>query len=585
MIETAHLVNECRVVACYTCTCEGYCNCDISVSYCEMSGPLAGGYGLLAPRTRAAKRRHEEEARSVRPRGASNIDMDIDYRDPAGHFRAPHGPPPYIGNMGGMEAVPSAIVVKPRSRWVKKPSGGGRRRGEIYRGPFRLPSDTMPRAMKRKMPPSRYLNRSNPSRPIPTIGGAGGYREVMSAVGRAVKRMTPDGAFSRIGTAAGGAMGGAPGAFMGGLLGQGISKLAGFGAYQVNANSLVAGIQEGVQIPTFANQQHATIVRHREFVSDVVVPAVPATFTNTSYALNPGLADTFPWLAGLSKNYDQYQILGMIWEFRSLSGNTATGGALGSVVLATDYDAADSAYATKVYMENSEYATSNKPSLDTIHVIECDPALTHSPIKFLRHTAVPSGKDVRLYDHGKFQIATTGLPGSAGDVIGELWCSYEIAFYKPSVFVVDLAMDHFQLGTSIASSHYLSNVVSVVESPVTGSTLGGTITTSTYTFPPAVQIGSVYLLEYNAYGAATTITTAPAWGTFVGCAVKLMFTANAASQVSAPQAGALNCTRCTVTVAVTITATVASCTIVQGTLPGTSTGGDLWVMEIPPELT
>lgn len=342
----------------------------------------------------------------------------------------------------------------------------------------------------------------------------------------------------------------------------------------------MAQVHEGVQIPEFHGTKHATIITHREYVQDIVVPTTDTAFTNVTFSLNPGLSATFPWLAGVAANYDQYQILGMIWEFRTLSSDITAGGALGSVILATDYDTADLVYANKLEMENSEYCTSNKPSVDTVHCIECDPSLSFSPIKYIRSGAVPSGKDVRLYDHGLFQIATQGLPGVAGTVIGELWCSYEIALYKPNLQnSLDMLFDKFSFPTTISASHYMGPDTTTVSVGTNGSSLGGSAKNSTYTFPSTVALGSIFLINYSAQGAATTITTGMQ-STLVGLTGKNLFAVNSVNNVVAPTSAALGCVSTTIIQTVTVTAQPCTFQISGGTLPGTSTGADLWVFQI-----
>lgn len=446
---------------------------------------------------------------------------------------------------------------------------------------------------KRKSAPARKSGGAyqiyQPTGQVAGVIGRGGYfTDALRAVGRSLKRMTPDGAFSRLGSAAGGALGtayGNPGmgAKMGGLFGQGIASIAGFGDYHVTANSLMNRVDEGVQIPQFANSEHATIIRHREFVQDILVPATPTAFTNLSFQLNPGIQSTFPWLAGVASNFDSYQILGMIIEFRTNSSDITTGGALGSVIMATNYNSVDSPFPNKIEMENSEYAVSNKPSVTTVHCLECDPGMTFSPIKYIRSGPVPSGKDPRLYDLGKFQLATVGLPGSTGEVMGELWISYEIAFYKPNLTAsLTSGFDHFDLSAAITASNYLgADAVNTFE-PEDGSTIGGTINTSTYTFPSTVRVGQRFLLTYVVFGASTATAVAPAFGNLVGCSALTFFNQTGVDQASFNGSNAgQTVSRITVTQAIELTATTASISITAGTMLTTPTGGDFYVQLLP----
>lgn len=276
------------------------------------------------------------------------------------------------------------------------------------------------------------------------IQGQGGYftdklKAGASAGYKALSRGLPAGTFERLGRAVGGGMFGAGGAALGGLAGRGVSSLTGMGDYTISKNDILQ-LDEGMQVASFGDMNHGVVICHREYIGDITQTT---GFTLTSYPINPGLPQTFPWLANIAPNFDQYQILGMVFHYKSTASDfgTTTNMAMGTCILATDYDSADTNYASKIEMENAQYSTSGKPSIDIIHAIECDPAITFAPIKYVRTGGVATNKDIRLYDQGNFQIATTGMPANSG-AIGELWVTYKIAFFKPNL----------QLGTSVQSA-------------------------------------------------------------------------------------------------------------------------------------
>lgn len=248
------------------------------------------------------------------------------------------------------------------------------------------------------------------------------------------------------GTAAGGAAGAAGGPFgagigasVGGGLARGMANLiVGSGAYSVNQNSLSSNgyvLSEGSQIPSFGISGGGVRITHREYVKDVLVPAVPTAFTNASFTINPSNGLLFPWLAYAAALFQQYRVNGMVVEFRSLSSDSSAGGPLGSVIMGTSYDVLDSNFTSKSIMENAQYSTSCKPSCSMVHSIECDPKLRPMEWLFVRSSGSSSGvsQDARFFDFGNFQIATAGLPGAANTVLGELWVSYDITLMKPEV--------------------------------------------------------------------------------------------------------------------------------------------------------
>jgi hypothetical protein len=262
-------------------------------------------------------------------------------------------------------------------------------------------------------------------------------------------------AMTGAGTAAGGALGALAGArtlnprnivhagTVGGALGGGLgSELGGLifgrGAYTVAKNSLHKSgsiLSEGVEVPQFIESSRYTRITHREFVQDIVVPGTAATFTNNTFVINPGNTALFPWLSSIANNYQQYEIMGMVMVFKSTSTDFSTSGALGTVILATNYDVLEAPFASKVIMENSQYAVSAKPSISQIHAVECDPRLSSIDVKYIRNpsSSTSVSQDARFYDHGLFELATVGLSATAGTVLGELWVSYDIKLIKPEI--------------------------------------------------------------------------------------------------------------------------------------------------------
>ncbi len=147
--------------------------------------------------------------------------------------------------------------------------------------------------------------------------------------------------------------------------------------------------------------------------------------------INPGDDATFPWLSGVASNFQQYRFKGLLFEFVSTSADAlnSTNTALGTVVMATQYNVNRPAFVSKQEMEAYEFSCSTRPSASLIHPIECDPDETPMTHLYVRSGAVPSGEDARMYDLGKFQIATVGMQAAA--TIGELWVTYDIELLKP----------------------------------------------------------------------------------------------------------------------------------------------------------
>lgn len=236
-------------------------------------------------------------------------------------------------------------------------------------------------------------------------------------------------------------IGGAIGNALGSVVGQGahalVKNITGFGDYHVSKNSLVYNRDA---VPEFSNNnERCTMVVHREFITDVIGSSI---FKIQSFRINPGVSETFPWLAAIAENYEQYVVQGMVFEFKTTSATavSSTNTALGTVVMATQYNSLAPSFINKQQMENYEFASSSVPSSSILHPIECDPTQTQCGGIFNVNAQVePSEGDKRLYDVGRFSIATVGM--QAESTIGELWVSYKICFLKPRLRVSNEGCD------------------------------------------------------------------------------------------------------------------------------------------------
>ncbi len=244
--------------------------------------------------------------------------------------------------------------------------------------------------------------------------------------------------------------------------------VTGRGSYEVKSNSI---LEQGP--PVFRRGLEGTIrVGRRCYLGDVV-GSVGFT-TPWLVALNPGLPGLDPELQAIAKNFEEYEIKGMIFEFKSTSANAlnSTNTALGTVIMAAQYDPLDPLFANKFAMENYQYARSCKPSEDCIYPLEC--ARSRTPIEhlYVRNGAVPNGADLRLYDFATFTLACVGMQATA--VIGELWVSYDIALYKPKIPPV--------------LNYFTNHVKSVMNASGAGTTDAGAGTGGTTTSIDGLQV-------------------------------------------------------------------------------------------------
>jgi len=381
-----------------------------------------------------------------------------------------------------------------------------------------------------------------------------------------------------LGSAAGGYLGRMGGDMLGGFL-EPFAGIAGLGDYTVKKNVLLMNDPPPIINPSVAE---GTTVRHREYIKDIVSSGSANTFNLESFDINPGNEDLFPWLSQIAPNYEQYEIEGMIFEFRSMSADAlnSTNTALGSVVMACNYDVLDDNFGSKSEMENYQWGCSAKPSCSFMHPIECAPAQTAiSTILYTRGGPVPAGADARLYDWGNFQIATSGLQGTSV-VVGELWVSYQIRLLKPKLFSI--------LGNDINVYQTRSTDFSAGTDPL-GTASSTTELNNTGQF---TRINSKRLEIDNAYKGAYLVEVM--WSGSVAAAVVApvvsltnaafsLYSIGAAAQEQYPSSGTSDVyliLRCVVVTNGNNT-NAALAFGVAGTLPGTPTGMRVSIVQLP----
>jgi len=203
-------------------------------------------------------------------------------------------------------------------------------------------------------------------------------------------------------------------------------RITGIGDYKVARNTILSAGDP----PVLNNGIRSNVIRHREFITDLTGSTA---FAATTYAINPGNPTLFPWLAAIAQSYEQYVFHGIVFEFKSTSASALnnTNTALGTVIMATEYNVLGTPFTSKLSMENHEFTTSTRPSENMMHPIECDVTQTPTRVFYNRPNISLTNNDLRFVDMGNFCVATVGM--QAASVIGEIWCTYEVELLKPAL--------------------------------------------------------------------------------------------------------------------------------------------------------
>jgi len=390
---------------------------------------------------------------------------------------------------------------------------------------------------------------------------------------------------STLGTAVGGFLGGPAGAAVGSMLGSKAQDLVravtGFGDYKVNVNTLI----NEDPVPEFQSiGQRSTVVRHREFIQDVVSSATANAFELTQFRIQPGDSQTFPWLSQVAQNYEQYRFHGLLFEFKTTSGSISSTGQLGTVVLATQYNSLSSAFINKQQMENYEFASSIVASQSVVHPIECDPKQTQCNGIFNVATDITNPGDIRLYDLGRFNLATVGMPNSL-ETVGELWVSYDICLYKPRLFADSgNVADHYQIPASDLSGATYFGVNSKLTSGSDGITFLSAGTELSFNY----GVNGNFMVNYTVFGVGGAATPADPIMTGSNGVTDLNLmdgdTVSQYSLVYQATSSNLHAIAYFSVVQPSGTGLFPTITFSAGTFPTTPTGADLIITRLPSDL-
>ncbi len=322
-------------------------------------------------------------------------------------------------------------------------------------------------------------------------------------------------ALGSLGGGSAGAMIGMPslGRQMGTSLGASLSRWLGSGSYKVSTNSIVNRRGGSDTIPAMHSNSQSIVIRHREYLCEV--SGSTAFTVQRAFALQPGISASFPWLARIAAQFQQYKLRGVVYHYIPTSGSvTGTNPSLGSVMMQTAYRTGEDYPKSKVELLNEYYACEAVPSEGFCHPIECDPRENLFSVHYVRTSTVP-GVDPNLYDMGTMFLATSGMLED-GHVVGDLWVTYEIELMKPVVVsgASDPTPSIVLHGTAGTSGTILFGTLTT-----TSGTLAVTAATRTVTF--AVGTIGDYIIMYQADGITTALGGIGV-STFTNCANYLL---------------------------------------------------------------
>lgn len=274
------------------------------------------------------------------------------------------------------------------------------------------------------------------------------------------------------------------------------SRIQGAGDYVCNDIVHMGGGHQSVK----GNQGvPVTKYTHSEFVKDLVVPAVPTAFSSQQFAINAADATTFPWLSRLASLYTKYKFSKLLFEFRTTTSNYSAAGTLGTVVMAPHYNVDSATFPSKQTMEAATHAVSSAPSNSVIMGFECAKKDANvSWYNVLNDVTVARGN---FTDAGYVEVATSGLPGTAGTTLGELWVHYTCELIEPFISQAE----QFSTGVAMPVTRFIQS------SSAAAALMDNGVFGFQYSAVSSFNDGSIPIANYQKGYVSTAVPTAGDW--------------------------------------------------------------------------
>jgi len=221
------------------------------------------------------------------------------------------------------------------------------------------------------------------------------------------------------------------GGFAGKALGTytGTGLYGGQGAYSNDhqMNALMEGGLSSMDVIGHNDETERITITQREYVKDIYAPN-DTGFYQQKLEINPGIPTFAPKLSAIAGNYEQYEILQLIYEIVPLiSESNVNNGITGTIMACHIADPSTDNIDNKEDVMQKEGSVSGR-IVDRLTLgVECDTSKTKGTEYFVRTTPVPFGRDKDEFDHGQVIIATNNIPTEfANQTIAELYVYYTV---------------------------------------------------------------------------------------------------------------------------------------------------------------
>jgi len=178
-----------------------------------------------------------------------------------------------------------------------------------------------------------------------------------------------------------------------------------------------------------AAQEVATPVTQDEQIA--TINGSNNAFVCTRFAINPGQAALFPWVAAMAANYQEYRVRSMRFYLRAAGSEYDTACSRGNITLSFTTNAGlpelASEQAATALIPHVVQQVSKCASMELI--------VEPSSWLFVRPNILPVGQDIKTFDYGALFVCVNGTNNSS--LIATLHCSYVFEFRKPAILDPD----------------------------------------------------------------------------------------------------------------------------------------------------
>ena len=191
------------------------------------------------------------------------------------------------------------------------------------------------------------------------------------------------------------------------------------------------GYRKHLAIPTplhlklincLTHQHHVALlsIKQRELIASI---NGSVDFKETSFRINPGLAESFPWLHKIAADWQQYRFK----SFKAIFITFVGAGTNGSVIISPEYNVNEGSPANEMEALNTQNSIQSCVWREIVCKLDINAMFGIGPRKQIRRGLVAN--DLATYDSAIVSVCTLGMANTSR--VGSLYFEYEVDLIVP----------------------------------------------------------------------------------------------------------------------------------------------------------